>query len=190
MDAEFKQYIVVIKRNLLIITVFSFVALLSALFFSLNKERLFQVSLPIFVSSAAELSQSLKAEEPYYGVKASDGAAEAVVAWLQSASAQKMLKDKGIFFSDFKVIKFAPQFLEVKFSVKNTEDGLKINEQVLAQADLVVNYLGKSKMFELREEEPVILQEQSNAAVSVILGLFVGMFLGIFAAFLREYLKF
>lgn len=186
---ELKDYLSIIKKNLFLIAVVTAVVFASALFFSATKERFFQFSLPLFVSSGVEFSAPLKAEDPYYSVKASDGAAEALTAWLQSPSAQKSLSSQVKVFKNFKVIKFAPQFLEVKYEAKSEEDGRRLAQAVLAEADKSINYLGKTRMFAIKAEELAVAQEERRTGVAAFLGMLTGLVLGVFLAFLKEYFQ-
>lgn len=186
---QYNDYFRILKNNFILIAVIAALTFASALFFSATKERFFQFSLPLFVSSGVEFSAPLKAEDPYYSVKASDGAAEALTAWLQSPSAQKSLSSQVKVFKNFKVIKFAPQFLEVKYEAKSEEDGRRLAQAVLAEADKSINYLGKIRMFAIKAEELAVAQEERRAGVTAFLGMLTGLALGIFLAFVKEYLN-
>jgi len=203
---EFKEYLKILRKNLTLIVIATFVVALVAYIFSIKQTNVYEAnsSLTIVPKPALEL-KNVYEYDGYYALQAATLFGNTVVVgWLQSPDIileiyKRAGYDPGVKNSKAlsKLIKATPvpDSFAIRFQLKESdkEKVLKVAQSTIEVIkDKVAEFnqkAGTKSNFEIVAAEPVVIEIRPDKGFNTLVGAALGLIFGIFLAFVVEYFR-
>ena len=197
---ELKEYLKIIKKDSKLIIIISIVTAVSAFAFSIAQPIKYETSLSLsIIKDKTQITDDFK-YDGYYAFQSSEIIADSIEQWLKSPEIVNAIYQKAEIKQDFKNIKsytkkftaqkMSPQYVEVKFKSKTTEEAKKVSMAVVEIINAKIEKLKKNSeqeiSFLISSGDPVTVKSNPDAFLNLIIGLISGLALGVFVIFLRR----
>ncbi len=188
---EFKDYLAILKRHLILIFLLLVFSISSCYFFSLKLPKSYQASLSLLVKS----KKIEEGEKEYYAIQSAELFTDTVKGWFKIPSVVAQIYEKAninLKISDLRTLskkliarKISSQTLEVKLKEK---DKNRLENLAKAIIEVVKKKTAESGAnFEILSYGPIILEKRSNIWLNLALSAILALFLSVLLAFLIEY---
>lgn len=183
---EFKQYLEIIKKNMVFVTVFTLGGLALALISTKNLSKNYIQNQTFFVASQATPTATLQQSTTYYMEEEARNFTDTTVALIQSPDFQNDLAQKG----SISIKKNGPQVITITASTKTPQEA-----KILLKGT-VLSF--NNKLASLNNQQTILKEVGTPSApsqrilskkVAATAGLFLGLAASILAISLKTYFK-
>jgi capsular polysaccharide biosynthesis protein len=200
---ELKEYFLIIKKQLKLFLAVIIVIVLGTYAYFIFRPISFDTSLFLNVTRAGnQVSDGYKYDD-FYRLQADEKFAETIVQWLKNPrvvidiSSEAGRSVEGLSLAQltkmFQVDKLSSQVVSVKFSASDRKTAEKTAAAVFEILKKNTENLNEDQKentwFEIKKEEPVIVQNNFNYGIVFLLSLAMGIFLGFWVVLFRHYLE-
>lgn len=193
----------IIKKYRWLIIVVTLIGLGSALAFYFLKPVKYDTSLAFTINRINKQETAEYQYDDYYAIQASDLFSQTVMSWFMTPSVlleiyQKAGIDPRIssleeISSRFKVKKYSPQNIVVRFQERDSASAEKISQAVTTviqnMASASNQTANQKSLFEVKGNKPVIVKKEAVLWFNLIIGFLAGLIISLIASYLIEYLR-
>lgn len=193
---------IILKYKWFILTI-TLLAAIFSLVFAYLKPAVFDTSISFSINRINKQKTGEYQYDDYYAIQASDLFSQTVMSWFMTPSVLLEMYDKaGVdpkiktitsFSSRFKVKKYSPQNIVVRFNERDKPTADKISESIIAvvgQKSAESNKDAESKsLFEVKGAKPVIVESRPSLWLSTLIGFICGLVMSIIIVNLILYFK-
>lgn len=200
---ELKEYIRIIKKNLLLFLAVVLVIVTSAFLYFTFRPVFYDVSLTLNITrQGSQITDQFKYDD-FYRLQADEKFSETVVEWMKTARVSAdILGESGIDTSrmslstlsrTFRAEKLSAQVVGIRYQAPDIKTAEKLSfstEKVLSRITQDLNRDQKEDTwFQLSSREPVIIKNDPDNIIIFMISLTVGIFVAFWVVMGRHYLS-